>query len=343
MNNLVTGGSGFVGAHLVSELCRRGEQVRVLDVTEPRELPDGADFVKASVTDETAIAKVMRGIDSVFHLAANAHLWARNKADYAAINIVGTEVVLKAASRAGVKRIVHTSSLTVLVGEHGRRSPVTVDERTKVPLDDMLGPYCQSKYLADQTALKAAQDGLPVTIILPTLPVGPGDYGLTPPTRMILDLITGKTPAYLQCLLNLIDVRDVAAGTILARDKGEVGERYILGHQDLWMSDLLEDLRAMTGVPMPKLRIPYAVALAAALVSEGMSDWITKRPPKAPLTGVRLAGRKIRFDSKKAVSKLGLTRRPLEDTLRDQLAWFFKQGLIETDLSAQLFVDAKDR
>ena len=334
MLNLVTGGSGFVGAHLVAELCRRGEQVRVLDIAEPRALPVGADFTRASVMDEAAVAKAMAGVDSVFHLAANAHLWARNKADYTAINTTGTKVVLNAAAQAGVQRIVHTSSLTVLVGDHGRRSPVTVDERTNVALDDMMGPYCRSKYLADQFALEAAKDGVPVTIVMPTLPVGPGDYGLTPPTQMVLDLVTGKTPAYLECLLNLIDVRDVAAGSILARDKGSIGERYILGHQDIWMSELMDELQALSGVSMPRSRVPYGVALLAAYANETYSDWVSKRPPKAPVTGVKLAGRKIRFDSKKAVSKLGLTCRPRADTLRDQLAWFSKQGLSEAPSSA---------
>jgi dihydroflavonol-4-reductase len=198
----------------------------------------------------------------------------------------------------------------------------------------MLGPYCRSKYLADQTATKAAANGVPVIIVLPTLPVGPGDYGLTPPTRMILDLIRGKTPAYLQCLLNLIDVRDVATGAILARDRGTIGERYILGHQDLWMSDLLQKLNELASVPMPKRRVPYGVALAVAYINEWISDWITGRPPRAPLTGIKLAGRKVRFDSQKATSTLGLSHRDIDDTLNDQLHWFFERGLTDTDHSA---------
>lgn len=334
MHNLVTGGSGFVGTHLADRLCRRGERVRVLDIAEPRSLPDGADFVCGSVTDQDTVSKAMSDIDAVFHLAANAHLWARDKRDYPKINTGGTIVVLDAAAQAGVKRIVHGSSLTVLVGNHGRHAPITVNEDTVIPLEDMVGPYCRSKHLADQAAMRAAKQGAPVTIILPTLPIGPGDHGLTPPTRMILNLLHGKTPAYLQCLLNLIDVRDVAEGAILARDRGLIGERYILGRQDLWMSELLQKLQKLTGVSMPTRRVPYGVAIAAAFFDEWTSDWITRCPPRAPLTGVKLAGRKIRFDSNKAANNLGLTYRNLDDTLKDQLHWFFKYGLTDRDLSA---------
>ena len=328
MLNLVTGGSGFIGSHIVRELIARGEQVRVLDVSAPHELPQATEFIEGSVTDRNAVANAVKGVTSVFHTAANAHLWSPDKRIYQKVNRVGTRIILEESHKANVQRVVHTSSLTVLVGKNARPLPVTVNEDVILKAEDMLGPYCLSKLQAEQEVQRAAANGLGVVTVLPTLPIGPGDHGLTAPTKMILDLLNGRIPAYLECMLNLIDVRDLAVGHILARDKGRMGERYLLGHRNMPLSELLSLLHEMSGVPTPKRRVPYALALVAAAVSEWAADYITRQPPGAPLTGVRLAGRPISFDSSKAIQELGLPQRPIETALEDEIRWFVKQGLV---------------
>ncbi len=333
MLNVVTGGAGFIGTHLVQELTRRGERVRVLDLKPPRGVSADVDFISGSVTDPAAVFKALSGADAVFHLAANAHLWAADKTKFQTLNVSGTKCVLDAAVRAGVAHIVHTSSLTVLVGKHsGLKHETTVSESNTLSAADMLGAYPLSKFQADQVALAAAREGHDVRIVLPTLPVGPGDYGLTAPSKMILDLVNGATPATLTCLLNFIDVRDVAAGMIHAREKGLAGERYILGNENMWMKELLALLHDLTGAPMPRLRVPYGVALMAGGLTEWIATHVTHRPPTAPLTGVRLARRRIRFDNAKAVTALGLKLRPVKSSLGDQLKWFETEGLLKRPL-----------
>ena len=326
--NLVTGGSGFVGAHLVAALRRRGEQVRILDINEPAEPDPAADFIAASVTDPIAVAEAMQGVDAVFHTAANAHLWAKDKSTFDRVNRIGTRTVMAAAREARVRRVVHTSSLTVLVGRGARRQRAVVTETTSPARSEMAGPYCRSKYDAEREVSAAAASGLDVVSVLPTLPVGPGDHGLTAPTRMILDFVRRRTPAYLECLLNLIDVRDVAEGHVLARDKGTAGERYILGHSNMHLSELLERLQKISGVAMPTARVPYGLALAAAMFSEAAANAITGKPPAAPLTGVRLAGQKVAFESSKAIGELGLPQSDIDTALRDEIAWFVAKGLV---------------
>lgn len=332
MTSVVTGGCGFIGRHLVAQLAERGEAVRVFDLGPFDGLPPGVETIEGSVTDAVAVRHAMRGARIVYHLAAHAHLWAPRRDLFHEINVDGTRTVLAEAGGAGVERVVHTSSLVVLIGRGGEAASQPVDESRQTTLDDMLGDYCRSKFLAEQSALAAADAGLPVVVVLPTMPVGPGDLHLTPPSRMILDLVNGRTPAYLDCLLNLIDVRDLAAGHIAAAERGRCGERYILGHRNLSMHDLLGGLHELTGVRMPKRRVPYRLAYAAALLSEARADWITRRSPGAPLTGVRLARHMAPLDSGKAVRELGLPQSPIERALRDQLLWMQAQGRIKRDL-----------
>ena len=284
--------------------------------------------MQGSVTDADAVRRALAGIDRLYHTAAIAHLWTRDKGDFHRVNVLGTRTVLAEAARADLERIVHTSTETVLVGRRSAKAPVTVDETVVLGADDMLGPYCRSKLLAEQAMLAAARQGLPVIIVNPTMPMGPGDRRLTPPTRMILDILNGRVPAYLDCMMNIIDVRDAALGHVLAGERGAVGERYILGGTNLRMAELLALLEEVTGQPMPRRRIPYWVALAAGLGSEFVADHLTRRSPMAPLTGVRIAGRPVTFDSGKAGRDLGLPRRPLRDTLADAVAWLSEAGLV---------------
>lgn len=327
MRNLVTGGAGFIGAHLVRQLLERGEAVRILDLAPPRDADERIEVIEGSVTDPGAVAKAMDGIDCVFHLAANAHLWAQDKSVFHRINVHGTETVLAAAKSAGVARFIQTSSLTVLIGRNARKGG-SVDETLFLTDADMLGPYCRSKLEAERIVRSAAADGFSATTVLPTMPIGPGDYGLTAPTRMLLDLVNGKTPAYLECMMNLADVRDIAAGHIAARDRGEPGGRYLLGADNLPMSVMLERVAAVTGLKMPRSKVPYAVAVTAGFFDELIADRITGRPPKAPLTGVRLAGRPVSFDCASAQTALELTTRPLETSLKDAIRWLMDEGLV---------------
>lgn len=329
MTALVTGGCGFIGRHLVGQLKARGEAVRVLDLGPFEDLPDGVETFQGSVTDPAVVRRAVEGTDTVYHLAAYPHLWARSRKVFEEVNVTGTRVVLAAAREAGDARLVHGSSLTVLMTRKDLGREARIDETLETRLEDMLGPYCRSKYLAEQAALAAAADGLPVVVALPTLPVGPGDRNLTPPTRMICDFVNGRAPAYLECRLNLIDVRDIAAGLIAAADRGRVGERYIIGNENIKLSETLDLLSEVTGLPINKARrIPYGVARAAAWLDETLADLVTHRPPRAPMTGVGLAGVPAIFDSTKARRELGLPQSPIREALRDQLLWMHERGWI---------------
>ncbi|MGF1457192.1 MAG: NAD-dependent epimerase/dehydratase family protein [Alphaproteobacteria bacterium] len=327
--SLVTGGAGFVGRHLVEALACEGGSVRSLDIAGDRLAVEGVESVTGSITDRDAVARAMAGMDTVFHAGANAQLWLRNKSAFETVNFEGTRIVLEAARAAGVRRFIHVSSLTVLVGRHMGRAPISLDETNRnLTADEMLGPYPRSKLLGEQAALAANAPDFSVTAVLPTLPIGPGDDHLTAPTRMIVDLVNGQIPAYLDCVHNLVDVRDLAQGMIAARDKGRPGERYLLGGQNISMADLLDVLRDMTGRTMPSARAPYPLALMAGAMAEFLADMVTRRPPRAPLTGVRLAGRRIHFDSAKARTDLGFTVRPMRESLREALIWARDHGHI---------------
>lgn len=327
---LVTGGNGFIGRHLVRLLRDREERLRVLDILDSPDCHlEGVEYLRGSVEDKAFVKTSMQDVSKVYHLAANPKLWHSDKGTFERTNLFGTKNVLKAAEAAGVERLVYTSTESILKS-YRRDQRGLIDERIHLELCDMPGSYCRSKFLAEQAALQASKNGLDVVIVNPTLPVGPGDYLLTPPTKMMLDFVNQKLPqAYLECQLNMIDVRDVAFGHIQAMDKGGKGERYILGHQNLSLSRLLKILESFTGLTMPTTRIPYPVAWCAAVFSELIADYITKRPPMAPLTGVRLARTPMVFDNTKAVSELGLPLRPIEDSLRDMLIWFQDVGLFK--------------
>ncbi|HNB27084.1 MAG TPA: NAD-dependent epimerase/dehydratase family protein [Alphaproteobacteria bacterium] len=335
--NLVTGGSGFIGRHLVDALLARGERVRVLDLRPIAPVPENVELALGSITDAAHVARAVAGCDRVFHLAANPNLWAPDPKSFDAVNHQGTRRMLEAAQKAGVARFVYTSTESIL---KSYRAPKTsqralIDETVVLGLDDMPGPYCRSKYLAEQAAREAAAGGLPVVIVNPTMPIGPGDGLLTPPSRMILGFLNGETPAYLDCEFNLVDARDVAAGQVLAAEKGRVGERYILGNVNLSLGELLASLQRLSRLTMPKARVPYALALVSALVSEGLAN-ITKKPPMAPLTGVRLARTSMAFDCSKARNELGWQCRTLDASLVDTMRWMSGLGLLRRPVALPL-------
>lgn len=326
---LVTGGGGFIGLHLVQQLLQRGDTVRVLELPDVP-LPDDVEVVRGSVGDVDTVRKALNNVDRLYHLAANPNLWTHDKNEFRRVNYEGTFTVLQEAQRCDLEVIVYTSTESILTGK-GRHEAV-VDSAVKRLIQEMPGPYCRSKFLAEQAAFKAAENGQPVVIVAPTLPIGPGDRKTTPPTRMILDFINHNVPAYLECGFNMIDVRDIAAGHILAAEHGRPGERYILGNENMALSQFLKLIEDITGLEMPKTRIPFWVALMAGAVSEFIADYVTHRQPRAPLTGVRLARYPMYFDSNKAVSELGLPQHSVYQALKDEIEWLLEQGRIKRHL-----------
>lgn len=324
MFSLVTGGAGFVGKALVRALEARGERVRILDLA-----PTGrSGDVIGSVTDPGAAASACAGVEAVFHLAGDAQLWARDASVFERVNHQGTRVMLRAAMKAGVRRFIQCSSLTTLVSRRAPIGPSEADESIVLDAEDLIGAYPQSKRRADLAVFEAASAGLGAVIAMPTEPLGPGDEGPTPPTAMIIDFLNGATPAYIDCTLNFVPVASLAEGFIAARDRGSPGERYLLGGENVTMRRLLDALGNASGRPMPKTRLPYAVALAAGVVDTGLVSRITGKAPKAPLTGVRLAGRRIAFSSEKAARDLGWRATPFEAALAETYHWLKAAGRV---------------
>jgi dihydroflavonol-4-reductase len=255
-------------------------------------------------------------------VAAAYQLWVPDPAGMYRANVGGTRTVLTAAGEAGTKRIVYTSTVGAL-GNPGDGRPGT--ETTPVTLADMVGHYKRSKFLAEQEALRLVRSGLPVVIVNPTAPVGAYDVKPTPTGQMIVDFLQGQMRGVLRTGLNLVAASDVAAGHLLAAERGKVGHRYILGHANLMLQEIFALLARLTGIPAPRLRVPYLVAVAAAAASEGLSR-LTGRPPRIPLTGVRMARKVMFFDAGKAVRELGLPQTPVEGALREAVDWFTAHG-----------------
>jgi dihydroflavonol-4-reductase len=323
---LVTGANGFVGCHVVRALGARGMQVRAfVRPNADRRALEGVDCELAlgDVRDRTAVDQAVRGCDEVYHVAADYRLWVLDEAPMYAANVQGTRNILEAAANAGVRRIVHTST----VGALGIAKDGVGREDTPVTLDLMVGPYKRSKFLAEVEALKAARQGAPVIIVNPSTPVGPLDYKPTPTGRVIVDFLKGRLPAYVDTGLNLVGVEDCARGHLLAAERGQLGEKYILGGENLSLKQILQRLARLSGLPAPRIRLPFAVALGFAFGAEAVARTITRRPPRASLTEVRMARKPMFFNSAKAHAELGYEAAPVDDALSRAIDFFREAGM----------------
>jgi dihydroflavonol-4-reductase len=319
---LVTGATGFVGWHVARKLIEQGACVRVLvrDPARLRELPD-AQPVTGDLRDRASLDRAVAGCAVVYHVAADYRLWTRQPEEMYRTNVDGTRSLLEAAQKAGVDRLVYTST----VGCIGVPKDALGCEETPVNLEEMTGPYKRSKFLAERVALEFAARGFPVVIVNPTAPVGDHDFKPTPTGKVLLDFASGKMPAFMDTGLNLVDVRDVAQGHLAACDRGKVGERYILGSENLTLQGIFCALEKITGRPAPKMRIPYGVALAAGAVSTGWAK-VTGREPRAPLDGVRMARKKMWVSHEKAARELDYTPTPVRQALGRAVEWFQGNG-----------------
>jgi dihydroflavonol-4-reductase len=325
---LVTGASGFVGSHVARQLVAAGLSVRILarPGSNLRAL-DGlpVERFEGDLRDAPSLARAMKGVRRVFHLAADYRLWARDPDEIYRSNVDGTRSLLAAARDAGVERIVYTSTVaTVAVPTDNGVLP---SEETRATLDLMIGHYKRSKFLAEQEAFSAAADGVPVVIVNPTAPVGPGDWKPTPTGRIILDFLNGKMPAYVDTGLNVVPVEDVAAGHLLAAEKGRIGERYILGGRNMTLKQILDALSKITGRPAPRVRMPHAVALAAGYADQWFSR-LVGREPQIPVEGVKMSRHRMFVASDKAERELGCKLTSVEAALERAVRWYEKNGYV---------------
>ncbi len=326
MKVFVTGATGFVGSHVAHHLESMGADVRVLVRPESRlENLAGlkAERVCGDLRDHESLKKGMAGCEAVFHVAADYRLWARDPEQMYASNVEGTRSIIRAAQEQGVRRVVYTSSVATMgFGYDGR----VVDEATPVSMADMIGHYKKSKFMAEQVAIEMARAGADVVIVNPSTPIGDRDIRPTPTGRIVVDFLKRKFPAYVDTGLNLVDVRDCARGHSRALEKGRSGERYILGGENLTLKEILDDLAAITGLPSPKVRLPYAVALAAGAVDTAFTGYVLRREPRANLDAVRMGRKKMFVSSAKAQKELGYDPGPADAALRRAVAWFRENG-----------------
>ncbi|MGA3113609.1 MAG: hopanoid-associated sugar epimerase [Syntrophobacteraceae bacterium] len=322
----ITGATGFVGHHVAAALIRKGWSLRALCRRQSAQYGDlpGIVWQIGDIRNPGEVMNAMSGAEAVFHVAADYRLWARNPRDIYESNVDGTVNVMQAALATGVRRVVHTSS----VGALGLISDGTpADEATAVCLEDMVGHYKRSKFLAEREAGKFLDKGLPLVFVHPSTPVGPGDYKPTPTGKIIVDFLNRKMPAYLDTGLNLVDVRDVAEGHRLALERGKIGQKYILGNRNLTLAKIFTMLEDISGVPAPGVKLPYTPILWLAGILHLVSR-LTGRQPLVPYEGVKMAAKRMFFDPSKAIRDLGLPQTPVETALSDAVAWFRQNGYV---------------
>lgn len=327
MKALVTGATGFVGSHVARQLVAAGHAVKVLVRPESNlQALEGlsVERVVGDLRNPVSLETAMAGVQFVFHVAADYRLWARRPEEIYESNVGGTKNLFAAARKAGVERFVYTSTVaTIAVPQQGGLPT----EQTRTTLDDMIGHYKRSKFLAEQEALQAAASGMPVVIVNPSAPVGPGDWKPTPTGRIIVDFLNGKMPAYVDTGLNVVGVEDVAAGHLLAAERGRIGERYILGGRNLTLKEILDALSVISGRRAPRIRMPHAVALAAGYADQWLSRMMG-REPQIPVEGVKMSRHRMFVDSSKAERELGFKPGPVEAALERAVRWYEENGYV---------------
>jgi len=322
MRIFLTGATGFLGSHVARVLAEQGAQLRLL--VRPTSNLKNLEGLKAETAtgdlrDAASLEKAMTGCEVVFHVAADYRLWVRDPAEMYRSNVEGTKAILQAARKNSVRCVVYTSSVAT-VGFTGNGRPA--DEDSPVSLADMIGHYKRSKFMAEQVALEAGRGGMRVVTVNPTTPVGEQDVKPTPTGRIIVDFLKRKFPAYVETGLNLVDARECARGHIVAMEKGKSGERYILGGENLTLKQILDKLGAVSGLPSPKVKLPYFVAYAAGAVDQTVQGRLLGREPRATIETVRMGKKKMWASSGKAERDLGWRTVPVDDALRRAVAWF---------------------
>ncbi len=323
--NLVTGASGFIGGRIVNALAERGEGIRVL--VRPSASLAGLAGTKCQIAlgdvlDEESLRAAVRGCRRIYHAAAVYALWSRTPEHIYEVNVEGTRNVLRAALAADVERVVYTSSVATI----GLLAEGQGNEATPVGLQDMVGDYKRSKFLAESVAFDFIRRGVPVVIVNPTFPVGLGDIKPTPTGEVIVRFLRGGMPAYLDTGLNVVDVDDVASGHLLAAERGRVGQRYILGNRNMTLKEIFQVLAAITGLPEPRIRLPYYPVLFFAGLDAALAKLMPRRTPVIAPAGVRMARKKMFVDPAKAVKELGLPQTPAVAALKKSVDWFRSHG-----------------
>jgi dihydroflavonol-4-reductase len=326
MTTLVTGASGFLGSHVARQLVSRGEDVRVMmrASSTNRAIADlSLEYVTGDLRDPASVARAIEGAKRVFHVAADYRLWAKRKQDIYDSNVGGTKNLLDAAIRAGVEQFVYTSTVATIAVDRAQHP----NEFTDARLEEMVGHYKRSKWMAEQEARKAATKGLPVIVVMPTTPVGPWDWKPTPTGKLILDFLNGKMPGYVETGLNFVGVEECAAGHLLAAEKGQVGERYLLGGENLTLKQLLDTLSRITGLAAPRLKIPHGLALGVAYANTVFSR-LLGREPGIPIEGVKIARHMMFVDCARARHELGFNAGPVSAALERAVRWYEANGYI---------------
>jgi dihydroflavonol-4-reductase len=326
MKCFVTGATGFLGTHVARQLLAKGAELRLLvrATSRTENIDDlAAERVVGDLRELESLKAGTAGCEFVFHVAADYRLWARNGRELYDSNVEGTRNILRAARETGVRRVVYTSSVATMgFGNNGR----TTDESTSVSLENMIGDYKRSKFMAERLAIEAGQAGQNVVIVNPTTPIGERDIKPTPTGRIVVDFLRRKFPAYVDTGLNLVDVVDCAEGHLLAMEKAVPGERYILGSENLTLKQILDKLAAITGLPSPKIKLPYAVAYATGVVDTLVTGTVRKREPRVTLDSVRMGRRKMFVTTAKAQRELGWNPRPVDGALGRAVEWFQAHG-----------------
>lgn len=327
MTTLVTGAAGFLGSHIARKLVSSGDDVRVLlrPSSHNRAISDlPLEYVTGDLRDPPSLERAVKGVERVFHVAADYRLWARRSREIYDSNVQGTKNLLEAAMRANVRQFIYTSTVATVAVDR----PELPNEATHAKLEEMVGHYKRSKWLAEQQVLQAARQGFPAVVAMPTTPVGPGDWKPTPTGKIILDFLNGRMPGYVETGLNFVGVEDCAAGHLLVAEKGQTGERYLLGSENLSLKQLLDLLAEMTGLSAPTRKIPHGVALAAAYLST-VGSRLVGRAPQIPVEGVRIARHWMFVDCSRACGELGFQAGPVKAALERAVRWYEANGYVQ--------------